>query len=101
MCLEAFYLGNNYGPEREWGVKDPFASFCFTSGNVILLWTSLIMHSPIGVCLDSRQKFTYIIITRAITILLKIVGFVIFDKIMVIYRDSVKFYCQFKYILDQ
>jgi hypothetical protein len=51
--------------------------------------------------LDSPQKFTYIIITRAITILLKIVGFVTFDKIVVIYRDSVKFYCQFKYILDQ
>jgi len=23
--LDAFYLGNNYGPEREWGENDPFA----------------------------------------------------------------------------
>lgn len=25
MCLYAFYLGNNYGSEREWGENDPSA----------------------------------------------------------------------------
>lgn len=30
MCLDAFYLGNNYGPERELGENDPFAPYVLT-----------------------------------------------------------------------